>query len=47
MKTKNVILINEIIQKIEFLVKNRKFNNLLKEENRIVGIFGSYAKGRF
>lgn len=42
---KDVIAISELIKKIEFFGRQREMAHLLKEDNRIVGIFGSYAKG--
>jgi len=42
---KDIIAINEKIRKIEFLSKNRKLANLFKKDERVVGIFGSYARG--
>ena len=41
---KEIISITETMKKIEFLSKNRKIAHIFKEDNRIVGIFGSYAK---
>jgi len=42
---KDVILILETLKKIDFFKKQRKIASLFKTDNRIVGIFGSYAKG--
>ena len=35
----------ETLKKIDFFKKQRKIASLFKTDNRIVGIFGSYAKG--
>lgn len=42
---KDTISITEHQRKIEFLKKHRKLAYLFKDDNRVVGIFGSYAKG--
>lgn len=41
---KDIILSLEITKKLEFLKKHRKITNIFKTDDRIVGIFGSYAK---
>lgn len=43
---KDVILITEITKKINFLKNYRKLASLFKEDERIIGIFGSYAEGK-
>ena len=42
---KDVIGVLEIERKMEFLALHRKLAHLFREDDRIVGIFGSYAKG--
>ncbi len=42
---RSIIAIAELSRKIEFLAQQRKIAHLFKEDDRIVGIFGSYAKG--
>jgi len=42
---KDIILVLETLKKIDFFNKQRKIANLFRYDNRIVGIFGSYAKG--
>lgn len=42
---KDSIIIGEYLRKKEFLAKHRTLAHLFKEDTRIVGIFGSYAKG--
>jgi len=42
---KDVIVIAELMRKNEFLAKHRKIAYTFKEDERIVGLFGSYAKG--
>src|SRR3989344_5038676 len=42
---KDIIISSEIKRKIIFLKKNKKLANLLRYDTRMVGIFGSYAKG--
>ncbi len=44
---KDIILSIELVKKIHFLKKERKIATLLKQDKRIVGIFGSYAKGTY
>jgi len=41
---KDVLLLIETLNKIKFFTKYRKIANLFKKDDRIVGIFGSYAK---
>ena len=41
---KNTLQITELTKKINFLTKERKIAHLFQDDNRIVGIFGSYAK---
>ncbi|MDD5086672.1 MAG: nucleotidyltransferase domain-containing protein [Candidatus Nanoarchaeia archaeon] len=41
---KEIISITETMKKIRFLSKNRKIAHIFKDDSRIVGIFGSYAK---
>lgn len=42
---RDIILSAETMKKLNFLSKCRKIANLLKNDSRIVGIFGSYAWG--
>ena len=42
---KDIIAVAEIMRKVEFMHKNRKLAHLFRQDDRIVGIFGSYAKG--
>ena len=44
-EVKDVILEAEIVRKTNFLRKHRKLAHIFKRDNRVVGIFGSYAKG--
>lgn len=41
---KDIIALAEYNRKIEFLGKNRKIAHIFRSDERIVGIFGSYAK---
>lgn len=41
---KDFIAISEILRKIDFLSKHRKSAYIFKKDERIIGIFGSYAK---
>ena len=41
---KAVISVAELTRKIEFLAKNRKIAHIFRSDERIMGIFGSYAK---
>lgn len=45
LEVKDVILSAETIRKINFLDRHRKLANIFKADDRVVGIFGSYAKG--
>ncbi len=42
---KDILISVEISNKITFLKKHRKLAHILKSDTRIVGIFGSYARG--
>lgn len=42
---KDVLVIAELVRKIKFMAKQRKLAYLFQSDDRIVGIFGSYAKG--
>lgn len=42
---KSTIAIVELMRKEEFLSKSRALAHLFRQDSRIVGIFGSYAKG--
>jgi predicted nucleotidyltransferase len=42
---KEILIQAEISNKLAFLSKHKKIAHLLKEDDRIIGIFGSYAKG--
>jgi predicted nucleotidyltransferase len=42
---KDIIIQIEIFKKLEFLKKHRFLKEIFNGDNRIVGIFGSYAKG--
>jgi len=41
----DILITLELARKIEFLNKHRKLAHIFKQDDRIVGIFGSYAKG--
>ncbi|AJF63139.1 MAG: hypothetical protein QT11_C0001G1015 [archaeon GW2011_AR20] len=41
---KDILIMIELIKKTEFLSKYIKLASIFKEDSRIVGIFGSYAK---
>lgn len=43
---KEIILIGEINKKIVFFEKHPKIAHLFKKDNRIVGVFGSYARSQ-
>ena len=43
---KDVIIQTELSKKIYFLKKHKKIEHILKGDNRIIGIFGSYARGK-
>lgn len=42
---RDVLAVTEFTRKMEFLSKHRKLAHTFKDDGRIVGIFGSYAKG--
>ena len=42
---RDIIAITEITRKIQFLTQYRKLAYLFKHDERVIGIFGSYAKG--
>ncbi|MBI2133370.1 nucleotidyltransferase domain-containing protein [Candidatus Woesearchaeota archaeon] len=42
---RDIIIITELLNKILFLGKHRVMANLFSNDDRVVGIFGSYAKG--
>ena len=42
---KDIILLAETSKKLGFLSKHRKLAHLFREDDRTVGVFGSYAKG--
>ena len=42
---KDVIAMAELMKKVKFMAKQRKMAHIFKQDSRIVGIFGSYAKG--
>jgi len=44
-RIKDAIIMAEIARKTHFLEKHAVIANLLKNDERIVGLFGSYAKG--
>ena len=44
-RIKDSIVMAEITQKTNFLNKHQTIANLFKSDERIVGVFGSYAKG--
>jgi predicted nucleotidyltransferase len=44
-EVRDILTITEIDKKIKFLRKHRKIANVFNKDNRIVGIFGSYANG--
>lgn len=41
----DVLAVTEFMRKMEFLSEQRKLAHMFKNDGRIVGIFGSYAKG--
>ncbi len=45
MGVKDVVTSLEIMKKIRFFDKQRKLANIFRKDNRIVGVFGSYATG--
>lgn len=44
-EVKDIIILTEITNKSYFLKKNRKIAHIFEDEDRVVGIFGSHAKG--
>ena len=42
---KDVIVIPEIMKTIRFMENNRKVAHVFRQDPRVVGVFGSYAKG--
>ena len=42
---KDILALAELSKKIDFFQKQRKIASIFRKNNRIVGIFGSYAKG--
>jgi predicted nucleotidyltransferase len=44
-ETKDVLVSAEITRKMELLKKQRTLANIFRKDDRIVGIFGSYAEG--
>src|SRR3989344_3511967 len=42
---KDIINIVELLQKIQFFTRHRTLAHVFRQDERIVGIFGSYAKG--
>ncbi len=42
---KDIISMVELMKKIRFMAKQRKMAHIFRHDARIVGIFGSYAKG--
>lgn len=42
---KDLIIILEISRKINFFKKNRKLAHIFKNDDRVIGIFGSYVRG--
>jgi predicted nucleotidyltransferase len=42
---KDILLTDEMSRKTRFIRKNRKLALIFREDDRIVGIFGSYARG--
>ena len=45
LEVRDVLVIAEVVKKLEFLRQHRKIAHLLGEDSRVVGIFGSYATG--
>ena len=45
-QTKDTLIITEVLNKNLFLEKHQKIDHIFKQDNRIIGIFGSYAKGK-
>ncbi|MBI2144170.1 nucleotidyltransferase domain-containing protein [Candidatus Woesearchaeota archaeon] len=44
-EVKEAIMLAEVTQKMEFMAKHRKLAHTFREDDRVVGIFGSYARG--
>jgi len=42
---RDVVALMELVRKVELLSKHRKLAHIFREDDRVVGIFGSYAKG--
>ncbi len=42
---KDIIISVEFMRKLNFLKKHRKLANIFEKDDRMVGVFGSYAKG--
>lgn len=42
---KDFLVVAELLRKAEFLASHRKLAYLFREDDRIVGVFGSYARG--
>ena len=42
---RDIIALAELIRKIEFFTRQRKIAYIFKEDDRVIGIFGSYARG--
>lgn len=42
---KDIIGLTELSRKMEFMQKHRKIADIFREDERIVGFFGTYAKG--
>jgi len=42
---KDIVISAEISKKIEFFERRRKIAHIFRKDDRIIGIFGSYAKG--
>jgi len=42
---KDIIILAELTKKINFMKKNRKIASLFHKDDRIIGVFGSYARG--
>jgi len=43
---KDVLSVSETLKKMNFFMQNSKLADIFKHDERIVGIFGSYAKGK-
>lgn len=44
-EVKEAIMLAEVTQKTEFMAKHRRLAHTFREDDRVVGIFGSYARG--